>query len=265
MIGVSTYAYLWRGSSWSPQRMMLSEIVDDVAALGVELVQICDHPELEKADTAGLAALQERVSGHGLTVETGTRGVRREHLLHHLKMAQVLGASLVRSMVEPAHTSPEAAITELRAVMPEFERAEVHLSLETYEQLNTRELIDVIQGVGHPMLGITLDPGNTVAALELPRAVVEETASLVNSVHVKDFAFSRNEGWVGFTYSGALLGEGLLDYAHLLEVVRPEERGINQVLEHWLPWQSSAQDTVAAERDWTRHGIDYIRRNNGHH
>ena len=72
-------------------------------------------------------------------------------------------------------------------------------------------------------------------------------APLTRNMHVKDFAFARQDGWVGFTYSGAPMGEGLHDYAHLLETVRPEDRGINEIVEHWLPWQGDPETTVQAE------------------
>lgn len=262
MLGVSTYAYLWRGSSWSPRPMTLLEMTDDAACQGADLLQICDHPFLESAHPAELEELRQRAVDAGVALEIGTRGVSRAHLQGSLRTAGRLDASLVRSMVRPAETSPDSAVAELRAVMPAFERAGVCLSLETYEQLQTDELVGIIRQVDHPMLGITLDPGNTVAALEHPRAVVEKAAPHVNSVHVKDFAFCRNEDWVGFFYSGARLGDGLLDYAHLLDVVQPERRGINQVLEHWLPWQSDGETTDVVEREWTRHGVDYMRRKN---
>ena len=244
--------------------MTLLEVVEDVASLDAEVLQICDHPSLEAGDPDQLAELRDRSIGLGLMLEAGTRGVRRGHLRRHLKIAEQLGASFVRSMVQPRDTSPESAVDELRAVMPDFERSGVHLSLETYEGLPTHQLVGIVERVGHPMLGITVDPGNAVAALELPRTVVEEAARYVNSIHVKDFAFFRNEGWVGFSYSGARLGEGLLDYGHLLDEVQPERRGINQILEHWLPWQSDAETTVAAEREWTLHGLEYLRRKNDH-
>lgn len=41
---------------------------------------------------------------------------------------------------------------------------------------------------------------------------MERTAPQVINLHVKNFAFSRRDGWVGFTYAGAALGTGLLDY-----------------------------------------------------
>ena len=63
-------------------------------------------------------------------------------------------------------------------------------------------------------------------------------------MHAKDFAFARQDGWVGFTYCGAPMGTGLHDYPHLLETVRPRERGINEIVEHWLPWQGDAETTI---------------------
>lgn len=264
MLGVSTYAYFWRGSPGNPRMLTLPEMIDDAASLGVGLLQICDHPFLDSASPHELEGLRRRSAEAGVALEIGTRGVGRGHLRRYLRIAERLDASLVRSMVKPAVTSPDSAAVRLREVMPEFERAGVHLSLETYEQLQVDELVGIVEQVGHPMLGITVDPGNCVAALEHPCTVVEKAAPYANSVHVKDFAFSRNEGWVGFIYSGARLGEGLLDYTHLLDVVQPEQRGINQVLEHWLPWQSGSETTDAVEREWTLHGVDYMRRKNDH-
>jgi hypothetical protein len=82
----------------------------------------------------------------------------------------------------------------------------------------------------------------------------------VANVHVKDFAFTRQAGWVGFSLVGAPLGDGLLDYDHLTQTVQPDRRGISQVVEHWLPWQGDSLTTVNTEDQWTLHNLDYLRR-----
>ncbi len=121
------------------------------------------------------------------------------------------------------------------------------------------DLVGLVDSFGSPQLGICLDPGNVVARLERPRDAVELAAPLVANVHVKDFAFARQDGWVGFTYSGAPMGTGLHDYPHLLETVRPRERGINEIVEHWLPWQGDPETTIRTEREWTRTTLEYLR------
>jgi L-ribulose-5-phosphate 3-epimerase UlaE len=64
---------------------------------------------------------------------------------------------------------------------------------------------------------------------------VEAVAPYARNIHVKDFAFSRRDGWVGFTFAGCPLGEGLLDYRHLITTTRARERGLSEIIEHWLP------------------------------
>src|SRR5699024_12416686 len=73
------------------------------------------------------------------------------------------------------------------------------------------------------------------------------------------FAVPRQEGWVGFTYTGTPMGTGQHDYPHLLHTVQPRSRGIDEIVEHWLPWQGSAEDTIHTEQQWTRRAIDYLR------
>jgi hypothetical protein len=66
-------------------------------------------------------------------------------------------------------------------------------------------------------------------------------------LHVKDFAFTRKDGWMRFTFADCRLGEGLLDYDGMIRTVRPDERGINQIIEHWLPWQGDSATTITLE------------------
>ena len=44
-----------------------------------------------------------------------------------------------------------------------------------------------------------------------------------------------------------------------MKAVRPLERGISMVAEHWLTWQGDPQSTIALERRWTRQTLDYVR------
>ncbi|MFJ6070644.1 sugar phosphate isomerase/epimerase family protein [Streptomyces sp. NPDC093065] len=261
--GISTYAYFWRLSSRAPEPMSLPDMLRDTAELGGEVFQICDYAPIESYDRARLADLRATADGLGLTLELGTRGVRPEHLLKYLGIAGELGVSLVRSMLNTGDHRPDPAeaVTLLKEAVPRCADAGVTLGLETYEQVATDDLVNVVRAVDDPHLGIVLDPGNSVARLERPADVVAATAPHVVNIHVKDFAFTRRDGWVGFTYAGCPLGEGLLDYDAMIAAVRPEERGVNQIVEHWLPWQDEGYDATARlEHQWTRHSINTLLR-----
>lgn len=256
-LGLSTYAFFWQWHPTSPAPIGLDDMIDRTAGLGASLFQICDYPLVEGYDAASLRALRAHAGRRGVGLELGTRGVAPDHLARYLDLARSLDVTLVRSMVK----APErgTAVWQLREALPAYERAGVTVALETYEQVPTAALVDVVVAVDSPALGVCLDPANCVAALEHPTDTVEKTAPWVRNIHVKDFAFTRKDGWVGFTLAGCPLGEGLLDYPAMVAAVRPAERGINQVIEHWLPWQGDSRTTCDLENHWTATNLETLR------
>lgn len=256
-IGLSTYSFFWQWHETAPRPLSLIDLVTKTAGWDVDLLQLCDHPAVDRLDPPGAADLLATGRDLGVSFELGTRGLDTAHLLHYLDLAGRLDVTLVRSMVRREEI-PDAAEL-LTRVVPAYAEAGVTLALETYEQIPTTMLVDLVREVDDAYLGIVLDPGNSVAALETPRSTIDLTADLTRNLHVKDFAFSRQAGWVGFTYAGARLGEGLLDYDYLVSQVRPWERGINQIVEHWLVWQGDSATTCRLEDDWTLHSLDYLR------
>ncbi len=263
MIGLGTYAFFWQHSSRVPQPLSLIGAFERTRELDVDLFQICDYAPLLTMSHAELAAAATEARNLGLTIELGTKGIEPAHLTSFLRLAEIFEAKLIRSMLYAPDHRPglDEAERILTGIMPSFDAAGVTLALETYEQVSTTDLVGLIERVDSDRLGICLDPANVVAGLELPKDAVERCAPLTRNVHVKDFAFARQDGWVGFTYSGAPMGEGLHDYRHLLDAVQPEARGVNEIVEHWLPWQGDPETTVEAEIAWTTTTLDYLRRN----
>jgi len=160
-IGLSTYTYLWRMSDRVPTPMRLGDVVDDAATRDVDLVQICDRPELEDLPETRLGELRARAGQAGLGLEVGTRGIDPPHLLGYLELAHRL-VTMVRSMVSAEQAaSPDRAVAMLREVGPAYADAGVELALETYEQIRTADLVRLVTDTGFPGIGICLDPGNS--------------------------------------------------------------------------------------------------------
>lgn len=259
--GLGTYAFFWQWHASAEQPLSLPAMLDATADQGVQLFQICDYPEMESYDDERLAALREHADRRGVALELGTRGIGTAHLERYRHLAERLGVTLVRSMLNAGEHRPgrDEAVALLRTALPAYERAGVTLALETYEQVPVATLVDVVEAVGSPSLGICLDPANCVAALELPLDTVRRTAPHVKNLHVKDFHFTRQDGWVGFSLVGCPLGEGLLPYAEMVALVDPDARGVNRIVEHWLPWQGDSATTIALEQRWTEHNLSYLR------
>lgn len=261
MIGLGTYAFFWQHSDRVPEPLSLVGAFEATRDAGVELFQICDYAPLETMTDTELRDAAAAARDLGLRIQLGTKGIEPAHLSRFLELAEIFDAHLVRSMLTSPTSSPDhdTALEWLTKALPAYEAAGVTLALETYEQVATVTLVELIDEVSSPALGVCLDPANVVARLESPRRCVQQVAALTRNVHVKDFAFARQPGWVGFTYSGAPMGTGLHDYPHLLAEIRPRERGIDEIVEHWLPWQGDAESTVRLEREWTRTTLEYLR------
>lgn len=261
MIGLGTYAFFWQHSELAPEKLTLADMLQLTHDEGVELFQICDYAPILGYSAVELRDLRSLADDLGIQLELGTRGVLPDHLASYLGLAETLGATVVRSMINTADHQPTLGEAEelLRAALPAYENAGVTVALETYEQVQSRDLVSLVEAVGSTSLGICLDPANSVAALENPRDVIDRCAPYVANIHVKDFAFTRRGGWVGFTLEGVPLGTGLLDFAYLLETVKPAERDINLIIEHWLPLGETIEDTIALENTWNSSNLQYLR------
>lgn len=259
-IGLGTFAFFWRWSSRVRRPLCLADMLQATAEAGAEAFQICDYPAIEEYADGELMALRRQADTLGIALELGTRQVRVERLDRYRHLAQLLGARVVRTMITRDELRAGDPTDSLRTALPSFERAGIAIALETYEQIPTERLVEVVQAVDSPYLGICADPANCVAALEHPSRVMDRIAPYVLNLHVKDFTFTRHEGWVGFNLVGAPLGEGMLDYEHLLATIRPGERGISQIVEHWLPWQGDEEKTCRTEQAWTDHSLEFLRR-----
>lgn len=261
MIGLSTYAFFWQHSDRAPQSLDLPAMVRRTREFDADVFQICDYQPILRYSDAQLQDLKLLAKDLGIALELGTKGISPDHLGTFLRLAEALGVKVVRSMVNtPDHRpSLSEANALLKKALPAYEAAGVKIALETYEQLSSRDLVSLVESVGSSSLGICLDPANSVAALENPIDVINRCAPYVVNLHVKDFAFTRRGGWVGFTLEGTELGAGLLDYDHLMKTVNPESRGINRVIEHWLTWQGTFEETQRMENLWNANNLAYMR------
>ncbi len=256
-IGLGTYAFFWRHSDRVSHPLGVVEMLAATAELGVTTFQVCDYPAIETLSGSQLSALAGQADRLGITLELGVRGIRAADLRAHLERAQSLGVRLVRSMLYAGGDRPSIADaeSELVSVLPDFEAAGVTLALETYEQVATADLADLVDRIDNPRLGICLDVANTVARLEDQDELIDRVNDRVANLHVKDFQFVRAEGLVGFELTGARLGTGLLALDSLMGRVRPFDRDISAIVEHWLPWQGSESATVAMEAEWTARSV----------
>lgn len=262
-VGLSTYCFRWRFQDSTAAPLALPRMIEQIRELGASALQICDYEPVEHLTKKELRDVRSIAETHNVVLELGTRGVDAATMSRYLSIAQALHAPLVRTTYAKfGQTVPlDVFERDLSAAGEHLGHSRVKLSLETYEMIPTRVLVQILQRIANPWLGICLDPGNSLAALETPHDVMSMATPLVSNVHVKDFAYARRGDGCGFEVTGRRLGEGQLDYRGMLNAIDWPRRNVNAILEGWLPWQGSLDATCEVEADWAEHGtrllLDY--------
>ncbi len=264
-LGIGSYTYTWAiGVSGYPPRQPLTAagLLNQAAALGVGVVQICDNLPLDRLPLGELAALGRQAKELGLRVEVGARGIADDRLDVYLQLARRFGSPICRVVLDTSDHHPplDEIVSTLRAAMPDYERAEVTLAVENHDRFTAVEFVRILERVGSDRVGICLDTVNSFGALEGPQVVVETLSPWTVSLHIKDFAIRRVGHAMGFVVEGTPAGQGRLDVPWLLEALARSGRDPNAILELWTPPQADVEATIALEEAWARESVQNLRR-----
>jgi 3-oxoisoapionate decarboxylase len=263
-LGISSYTFTWAiGVPGHPPEHPLTAIglLERAAELGVSLVQMADNLPLERASAMELDAFQKRAAELQLTIELGTRGIDLDHLKNCLSLAQRLDAKLLRVVVDTATHHPDAdtVVNNVSRLAPDLEKAGIKLAIENHDRYNTHTLVEILERIQNPAVGICLDTVNSFGALEGPEVVLERLGPWVINLHLKDFVIFRASHLMGFTLEGRPAGEGQLDIPHVLEKLRERGRQPNAILELWTPPSENLTATIAKEAAWAARSLAYLR------
>jgi sugar phosphate isomerase/epimerase len=117
----------------------------------------------------------------------------------------------------------------LARARPVVEKHEVRMAVENHKDLQTPELLGVLDKLDSPLVGVCLDTGNSIALLEQPEKTLELLAPRAFTTHLKDMGVE--EYAEGFLLSEVPLGAGFLDLGKTVAVLRKNRPGIRLNLE----------------------------------
>lgn len=266
LLGVSSYAFGWRvGVPGHPPPTPYDELTLLAYARehGLGVVQFGDHVSLPTFEPARLEKLRHSAE-HGperIELEIGGRGLTAPHLARYIAIARVLGARLLRFVVDsPGYEPAPAEITHLLSeAVPELERAGLTLGIENHDRLDARTLRAIMEHVGHPRVGICLDTANSLGAGEGLEHVVEQLGPHTVNLHLKDFAITRLPHAMGFLIEGRPAGRGRLDVPALRSRLAHHGRCRTAILETWTPPESRLVDTLVKEREWADASLAFLK------
>jgi sugar phosphate isomerase/epimerase len=258
-IGLSSYTWPWAvgRKGYNPKNPL-----DAVALLHktkrytVSVLQIADNPSLHRMSKAEIERIARQADDSQITIEVGTRGIEPEHLIRYLEIAEHLKSSIVRSITNRLDTE---AVSWIRAVLPEYQKAGVSIALENHDEHTTGELAAFLDRFGSSSVGVCLDTVNSFAALESPDVVVKILAPYTINLHIKDFEIERLGHELGFSIIGRPAGEGRLDIEWIVNYIKEKKRDPNAILELWTPFTETLDKTIQLENEWAQKSIGYLK------
>ncbi|MBF0680721.1 MAG: sugar phosphate isomerase/epimerase [Devosia sp.] len=264
MLGIGSYAFRWSGgiADRHPSTPISpAQILDVAEGLGVRLVQFADNIPLHTRSSDEIDALAKKAAAMGMVIELGMTGCEPGLFQTYLDLARRLDAKLLRiaPSAEESKGSDQAIADLFRALMADVQRAGVTLAIENHFHLPSPRLVRIVEMVDHPSLGVCLDVANSIACQEWPFETIEMLAPLAVNLHLKDFRIALDPHGVGCAIVGTPLGAGEMDIGRVLRTLEAAGRQVNVILEHWLPWQGSFEQSRQAELDWLAQTVSAAR------
>ena len=211
------------------QGLSPTAVLDFCAARGVGLVHFSEPRLLGALDRDSLTRLRAHADRLGIQLEVGmlsicpsatifnaAAGTAEAQLTAMFEVARVLGSSLVRCVVgsfrdRAAPGGIEARIADAVAVLRNVRTRAIDSGLKIAVEnhagdLQARELLELVEAAGPDHVGVCLDAGNALWAMEDPHLTLETLAPYVLTSHTRDSALRRTPD--GAEVAWTAMGEG---------------------------------------------------------
>lgn len=241
-IGIDSYCYHRFFGEVYPQqqvpatRMTFEQFIARAQELGVDGVSIesCFLPE----HSAGyLAHIKDTLDRHGLDrvyawghpdgLEGGRNVEAYRHMLASIHHARQIGACVMRVVgsslrfrAEPHGPQIERLTRMFREAVKIAAEYDIRLAVENHIDFTADEMVQLLDGVGSPYLGINFDTGNFLRLLDDPVRAMQKLAPRVYATHIKDLKPQKGvpaDAW--YFFSSAPVGDGLVDNQRLVQLL----------------------------------------------
>ncbi|SMG56039.1 sugar phosphate isomerase/epimerase family protein [Paraburkholderia susongensis] len=250
-LAIDSYSYhryfgeVYPGLEADPgSRITMEAFIDRAKALGVAGVSLesCFLPDPSADEVERLRNQLDRLElervwawGHPGGLRSGDAPEELADLKRHTGIAAAVGAKVMRICCGGRRTRPQDWREHKARLVPLLVEAARHaktqgivLAIENHIDLLADELVELIETVDSPWLGICLDTANNLRMLEDPAVAIEKLAPYARATHVKDVtARSGNPREFAF-WPSVPVGRGIIDIPHAFNELR--KHGYNGLL-----------------------------------
>lgn len=244
------------------QPMTLEGMIALASTLGAKglAIENCFFPEANEAwarRTGDLLAEAELAPvwawGHPRGLNSGRDRQALTDLIRHISIARALGAPVMRICAGGRATRPASWAEHRAMLLPMLREAAtaaedygVTLALENHIDLLTPEIIELMEEVASPALGICLDTANQLRLFEDPLEAARAMVPWVRTTHVKDIVAWKGDPKTFAFWPSVPAGTGLIPLAAILALLDEQSYTGLLALEIDYLKPGSAPDETAA-------------------
>jgi sugar phosphate isomerase/epimerase len=212
-----------------------------------------DPMHLGATDDQYLTTVREEAESRNLFLEYGVMGTQSHEIQKGIRICKKLGSTVLRSVLGFKRFDPTTSIADeleigrnnIASSVPALERSGVRLAIENHGDVTSDELVDIVEQIDSPNVGICLDVGNSLCVLEDPWAAAERMIPFAFTTHFKDYTITGTPS--GCTITGVPLGEGVLPLLDLYRLI--QEQGIVDRLILEIPVEPGHGQKHSLERE----------------
>ena len=150
----------------------------------------------------------------------------------------------------------DRAIQNFRSLMPICEEVGLKLAFENHLDYRISEVVQVVQGVDSPWLGINFDTANPVGVIEDPVVAAQAAAPYTINAHLKDFRIQPATGTGEPRIFWAPLGQGDIPISEILAILAaesPDPNTLSACIEIAPPPENDPAIWLNASIQWVQH------------
>jgi sugar phosphate isomerase/epimerase len=251
-------------------RITMRDFLDKAHALGVSGVSIesCFIANPSREDIRALTAQLRRLDlecvwawGHPGGLRSGSAPELVFDLKRHIEIAAAVGAKVMRICCGGRRTRPSDWTAHKTRLMPLLRDATAHarahdvvLAIENHIDFLADELVELVDSIDSPWLGVCLDTANNLRMLEDPGVAIEKLAPYARATHVKDIAAKGGNPREFAFWPSVPLGQGLIDIPRAFNDLR--KHGYTGLLALEIDYLHPA---YASDEKAISDSIDYMR------
>ncbi len=241
-IGIDSYCYhrffgeIYPQQATPPRTMTLEDFLDRAQALGVDGVSL-ESCFIPNKDPGYLSSVRDRLEDYGMDrvyawghpdgLEGGGNSEAFEEMIESFEHARNIGARVMRvvgsSLMfrnEPHGPQIQRLTAMFRKAVPVAEDYGIRMALENHIDFTSDEILQLLNAVDSPYLGLNFDTGNFLRLLDDPVKGMKKLARFVYATHIKDLKVQEGvpaDEW--YFFSCTPVGDGVVDNVELARLL----------------------------------------------